>query len=465
MIDIPVNASNLTKKKKIDIDKEISLLGLDAKNLKLGAKIFILRNNLTFIPKCKNCNKELVYYTPSCSYRTYCSYKCSANSKDTQNKKRITNIKKYGTGNILTVKAEIAKKRVIEETYDSFIRFKDSVIPLFSKEEFIGKTARQIYKWHCIRCNNEFERKFVPSIQKWPKCPACDGEFTDIESVIQKFLLKNNINFKSHYRKILPNMELDFFIPEKQIAIETHGLYYHTERSFSKQYHKIKTDLCNEKGIKLIQIFSDEIDNTKACFGRLKSILGLNKSIAARKCNVKAISVTLYNKFLNKYHTQGTGKSVIRYGLFYKSRLVSVMSFCKLRNILGQKHKEDVWELARFATMYGITIIGGFQKLLATFITEYKPISITTYADVRWTPNPLKCIYSEAEFKYIHTSVPNYWYTNDHIKRLHRAGFQKHKLVEQYPEYSSLTENEIMKKIGYSRIWDCGNHKFELKIV
>ena len=466
MIDIPLNASNLTKKQKLLINDEIQGLNLDPACLPLGAKLYLLRNNLRAIPLCKSCNKELSYHVPSCSYRTYCSSKCSAISSDTQNKKRTTNIEKYGTSNVLTKKAEVARLKAFEEAYEQFTRFDSKILPLFSKEVFIGKTATQAYSWRCVRCNNDFERKFIPSLHKWPRCPACDSQYTDIEELVQKFLQKHNIGFRAHYRKILPNLELDFFLHEQQIAIETNGLYFHTDRYFpSRNYHRNKTNLCNEKNIRLFQIFSDEIENFKACFGRLKSLLGLNRKIAARNCDIKLITSSQATKFFNKYHTQGAGKSAIRYGLFYKNRLVSAISFCKLRGILGQNHQQGVWELARFAGMYGVSVTGGFQKLLTSFIRDNNPIKIVTYADVRWTPDPLRSVYNTAGFNFIHTSAPNYWYTNDHLKRLHRANFQKHKLIKQYPQYSHMTEIEIMKELGYSRIWDCGNHKFELDCI
>lgn len=460
-----INASNLTKKQKQDIDNELISKGIDVNGLVTGAKLYLLRNNLDQIPVCKCCNKTLSFHTPSCSYRTYCSAKCSANSKDTINKRRGTNLKKYGTKNVLTKDRSIRQQTAFNRIYENFDRFNTKVVPVFDTTSFKGKCNRTEYEWLCVRCNTPFKRLFVPYLQRWPKCPKCDGCFTDIEDKVKFFLQTTQFQTRFHYRKIIKNHELDFFIPELQIAIETNGLFYHTERFFpDKNYHNNKTNLCLQKGVKLIQIFSDELNvNPKACFGRLKAILGMNKKINGRKCAIKQIAPDICAKFLNKYHTQGADKSNIKYGLFYKNRLVSVMTFCKLRKVLGSTSQQNSWELSRFASMYGFSVHGGFQKLLKKFVVDLNPKLLISYCDKRWTPDPQKSVYATSGFEYVHTSKPNYWYVGNSSKRLHRANFQKHMLLAKYPQFDkSLTEAQIMKELGYLKLWDCGHHKFQI---
>jgi hypothetical protein len=460
-----INGSNLTKKQKQELDQELISRGIDITTLITGAKLYIARNKLQHIPTCRSCNIQLSFHTPSCSYRTYCSAKCSANSNNTIDKRRSTNLKKYGTINVLTKDVNKRNQERFKADYENFERFNTKVIPAFNVNEFEGKCNRTEYQWSCVRCNSQFSKLFVPHLQRWPKCPKCDDPFTDIEEMILNFLEKNQIEARYHYRKIIEGFELDFFIPKLQLAIETNGLFYHTEYFFpDKNYHKNKTNLCTQKNVRLIQIFSDELKhNPKACFGRLKSIFGLNRKLNGRKCKVEQISSKESCKFLNKYHTQGADKSSIRYGLFYKNRMVSVMTFCKLRKVLGQTSSEDSWELSRFVSTNGFSIRGGFQKLLARFITDHKPKTLISYCDKRWTPDPTRSVYAAAGFRYIHTSEPNYWYVGPSSRRLHRANFQKHALLAKHPQFSKEhTEKQIMKELGYARIWDCGHHKFEL---
>jgi hypothetical protein len=139
------------------------------------------------------------------------------------------------------------------------------------------------------------------------------------------------------------------------------------------------------------------------------------------------------------------------------------MTFCKLRKVLGQTSAENSWELSRFVCMNGFSVRGGFQKLLAKFIKEYSPMSLISYCDKRWTPDPMQSVYTTAGFKYVHTSEPNYWYVKSSSKRMHRANFQKHMLLSKHPQFTKEhTEKHIMTELGYSRVWDCGHHKYVL---
>lgn len=53
-------------------------------------------------------------------------------------------------------------------------------------------------------------------------------------------------------------MNLDIYMPEKEVAIEYCCLFWHNERIRDKTYHKKKLNRCLKKGIKLITLFSDE---------------------------------------------------------------------------------------------------------------------------------------------------------------------------------------------------------------
>lgn len=54
-------------------------------------------------------------------------------------------------------------------------------------------------------------------------------------------------------------MELDFYIPDFNLAIEFDGLYWHsTAHQLNNNYHLQKTELCQQSNIQLIHIFEDE---------------------------------------------------------------------------------------------------------------------------------------------------------------------------------------------------------------
>jgi hypothetical protein len=110
------------------------------------------------------------------------------------------------------------------------------------------------------------------------------------------------------------------------------------------------------------------------------------------------------------------------------------------------------WEMARFASISGWSVIGGAQKLLSAFIKQYTPISIVSYADLKWGVGN---VYEKLNFSFKHYSSPNYWYFKDILDIKSRVAYQKHKLPKDLHHLGS--EWVIMQHLGWNRFWDCGN--------
>lgn len=300
-------------------------------------------------------------------------------------------------------------------------------------------------------------------LQSYLGCKKCSISDSSGEIKLKNFFKKYNLSFQSNIRNKISPYELDIYIPSKNLAIEFNGIYWHSELAGkNRQYHLDKLLMCQEKNINLIQIFENELINSpKIVFSRLKNILGLNSySVFARKCLIKEINCSLKSKFVNKYHLQGDTNSLINLGLFYKNRLVSVMTFCKLRKALGNKKTiNNFYELLRFCSISNFNIIGGASKLLSYFENKYQPKSIISYADLRWSTGKL---YKILGFKFIHNSKPNYWYFENIDKLYHRFNFRKQVLNKKLKSFDpKLSEWKNMKNNGWNRIWDCGNMVFE----
>ena len=172
-------------------------------------------------------------------------------------------------------------------------------------------------------------------------------------------------------------------------------------------------------GYRLIHIFEHEwLNKQEIIKAKLKALLRVEQEhIYARKCVIKEISIIDKNEFLNKYHIQGEDKSTVKLGLFYKEELVAVMTFGKPRF-----NKNYEWELIRYATAKHV--IGGASKLLKYFERNYKPKSIITYADRRFSQGNM---YFKLGFTAINLTEINYWWIKDDL-RLSRYQTQKHKL-------------------------------------
>lgn len=112
-----------------------------------------------------------------------------------------------------------------------------------------------------IKCKNNhiFNRCYGNILKGAILCPICYPSSSSFENEIAT-ILPNYI--KNDY-SILKNKELDFYIPEYNLAIECNGSYWHSTKFKDKWYHLNKTIKCLEKGIKLIQIFEDEWYNNK----------------------------------------------------------------------------------------------------------------------------------------------------------------------------------------------------------
>ena len=289
------------------------------------------------------------------------------------------------------------------------------------------------------------------------------NHFTSKPQIELGDFIQNELKLSIIYndKKSLSGVEIDIFIPSKNIGIEYNGLFWHSEKMGKhKTYHLNKTELCEKNNIKLIHIFEDEwLYKSEIVKNRIRHILGCNKNkLYARNCTIKQIDNKSKNIYLNKNHLQGSDKSSILLGAFYDDNLVSVMTFSKPRKSLGYTNKNDeTYEMVRFATD-GVT--GIFSKLLSHFIKTYKPKKIITYADRRWSQGNL---YLKMGFKFIDYTKPNYFYTLKYKNRENRFNYRKDILVNEGFD-PSLTETEIMYNRGYDKIWDCGSLKFELII-
>lgn len=295
-------------------------------------------------------------------------------------------------------------------------------------------------------------------------CPKCANKQSIGECQIFNFLNAFIKNVEDRNRTVIPPYELDIYIPSKQIAIEYNGLIWHSER-FCEDAPKAmlhKSQLCAEKGIRLIHIFEDEwLEKPQIVKSTLRNILGVTSDrVYARQCDVRDVDSRTAMQFLDDNHIQGRCKAKYHYGLYYKDELVSLMTFGKTRQ--QRKYNEDydnTWELLRFCNKLNTTVVGGASKLLKTFIREVKPHRIVTYADKRWSVGNL---YERLGFTHTHDSKPNYFYVvGEH--RENRFKYRKGELVKHGFD-KDKSEHEIMLERGIPRIYDCGTMAFEMTI-
>lgn len=273
-------------------------------------------------------------------------------------------------------------------------------------------------------------------------------------------------------RKIIKPKELDIYIPNKNVAIECDGLYWHSteqltskgqfmfssdEKKHYKNKQLIKTLLCEEKGIRLIHIFEDEWNTKKEiCKSIIASSLGIYKQkIFARKCEVKEINLEDWKKFLHENHIQDYTFAEYRLGLYYKDELVQGIGITK------SNHKQGEIELNRMVTKLNTQVIGGFSKLMNNSIKMWNFSKIYSYISRRLFDGKG---YYASNFKIVKINEPTYFYVK-HGQRFPRYNFMKNKIKKMYDmgELSYWNENEteelIMNKNQFGRLYDCGTIK------
>ena len=258
-------------------------------------------------------------------------------------------------------------------------------------------------------------------------------------------------------RKLLGGKELDIYLPEKRLAFEFNGVYWHSEINVNENYHYNKSISCLNKGVQLIHIWEDDWLNKQDILKNLiRGKLGLHTNkLNARDCTVKEIDSKTAKKFCDTYHIQGYTPSQVKLGLYKDSQLVMVCLFTHKRRLIGGKPKDGEWELSRVCSPFDTHVRGGASKLLKHFIRLYDPKSIVTFADLSVSNGE---VYEKMGFKKEYIVPPTYYWVVDGV-RLPRYRFQKSNLQE-CKEHPELTEREVMESRGSFRCWDAGKIKY-----
>ena len=208
--------------------------------------------------------REMLYdaYLTSPFFEKYGNYPLALDEFKEKGKK--TSLERYGVDH--PMKSSLIKMRMpeVKSAYEKLLSNNKS-IPLVSFEEYVARNDNldKSVLFRCLNCGKEFTSNC--NGYNHTECPDCFPIFINSEPQQEIYLfLKNECNFEiiENSRSIISPLELDIYIPEKNLAIEFDGLYWHSEKcGKDSKYHLNKTKLCEEKNIQLIHIFDDEWRN------------------------------------------------------------------------------------------------------------------------------------------------------------------------------------------------------------
>ena len=280
--------------------------------------------------------------------------------------------------------------------------------------------------------------------------------FSMAETELLEFIQSFDIECFSGVRTIISPYELDIYIPEYNIAIEYNGLYWHSEAAGKPDnYHLNKTELCEEKGIRLIHIFEDEWrDQQQKCKDTIRHLLGKSpKGVFARNTTIKEIPWKQAKDFLNEYHLLNAGTAGnYRIGAFDNhDNLIGVMVFGQSNNEGG----DTAIELKRFVTNKKNNP-GLGSKMFKYAITQKQYTCVIAFVDRRWFTGLVK---GYIGFTLISYTKPALWWTNGQT-RFHRRFKTKQQLIVDGFD-PLLSKREALLQLGYYRIWDSGKLKLK----
>lgn len=247
--------------------------------------------------------------------------------------------------------------------------------------------------------------------------------------------------------------ELDIFIPSLNIAIECHGVYWHSERFKPKGVHAAKRAACEALGIRLIQVWEDDwADRRQVVERMLAHKLGVSTEprVAARATTARTATTAEAREFLEANHIQGFTVASHYLALEHDGRLVALMS-------LKRTGKAGELRLERYAT--AAHVLGGQSKLIRHAERTIPGWTrLVTFADHEVSDGSL---YERTGWVKDGELAPDYKY---------RVGARReHKFSYRLARFRSdpalkfeegLSERQLAQLNGLDRIWDSGKTRY-----
>ena len=184
------------------------------------------------------------------------------------NRRRMIDMNHSSNKERSTLNRIAAIEHILESSYISDKIYPDDLQKLLSGVVASGDKIRT----KCPQCNlfSEHNVRDIFNISKkelkqFRLCNNCMQQFStskyedDIADYISTFYFGELVR---NFRDTISPYELDLYYPEKKIAVEFNGDYWHSEDFKSKDYHYNKFKKCFESNIILVNIF-ESIWNSK----------------------------------------------------------------------------------------------------------------------------------------------------------------------------------------------------------
>jgi hypothetical protein len=242
--------------------------------------------------------------------------------------------------------------------------------------------------------------------------------------------------------------EYDIYVPSKKLAIEYHGLYWHSEEFKSGVRDWKKHQSARSRGDRLIQIYQDEWrDKQEIIKAQLKDLLAPEKKIRIKpKFEVEFKTSPEVRSFLDAHHYLGAASGCVTIVARHREAIVGAWVFMKRETGVVLWHracwdrKYKSWNPHEKALSLALPVLKemGFKKMI-------------TFSDNRFHTGNL---YEKLRFTFEKEIKPDYSYTNCTIR--------KSKYALRVP--AGVNEVEEAAKKGWYQIWDSGKRRYSLSL-
>jgi hypothetical protein len=333
---------------------------------------------------------------------------------------------------------------------------------------------KQAIKIVC-KTHGVFEQRPEKHIYEAQGCPQC-GQKSKAEAQIADYLAIFT-QVDSRNRTILKPKELDTYLPDKGLAVEYSGMYWHShfnkeDERKNKHRHYDKYEACRQQGIRLLTVYETEWQERPNAIKRLlRNAVGKSKGkLMARKCELRKVPTPEARLFYEQYHPQGGAGGGEHYGLYWKDKLVACMRFSFGQNDRGAGAESRVWTLGRYATR--VTVAGAASRLFKAFVDEFQPPQVKSFSDNRYFSGSM---YAQLGFLLEADVPPDYQVWSPVLGLRPKSHYQRRKIPALLvahntedtfaPEQDPRTEMEMTYLMGCGRIYDCGKKRWIWKLL
>lgn len=457
---------------------------------------------------CPQCGKSFIkfgiganakYCCEDCAYQAYLHKCCESSKQRAVNRREEVNATKraYYAKNAPTIRDyfknyRLKKSQELASNLQlGFTPSTDKPNPCLTQgfETTLGIKRLTETECLCLKCGKPFKlyvsigntMTYLGRLVKKHKspCPFCGEAPTGIphkgtHSSTPEYEIQSlfpNFTVHGYHPDWMGGLELDLYDPVSKTALEYHGVTWHCG-SNDKGLQKKKADLCEANGVHLIQLYDTEwLQKKDIVKDKLDAIFHKDmRRLFARKLKVMEITGdSTIRPFLEKNHIQGYAAHKWAVGLWNGLELVAVCTF-KYGTAYASGGQcagtQKYWELNRYATKLGCSVIGGLSRCVKAFFRTHTEVTeVFSFADRRWT-SPVRSAYSSSGFVEVERVAPNYQYTdrNPLHELKNKQQFRKSRIALEHPEIYSddKTEKQMATELGMFQIYDAGKIKYRI---